>query len=532
MKKVILRQPSMVGMAVAKDRGFNQRIDFFLSETSMKIKELKRAVVRHPSLLEYSVDSTLRPKFAFLRDELFVPANKLAKVVATTPGILGLSLDENLRPSAESFMDYIEITPKEMGAIVAKAPQILASSWKSNLEPKLRYLSNRLNLDTPKLKHIVKAAPRLLLYNVERSIEPKLLMIDEVLRSAGSTCSTAQVVHDNPGMLVMTNDLLRKRLDLAETQSSESGSEIEGALQPRLAKSSDVEELTSAKRSRTSRKDPNIQPLQQERPSTTSNSTGFLIGDIASSKYNLERGYAPGVIPIVVYVAGRIYPRDSSERVRGSQQTGGVSLFFPQVAYGSPQFSAKFAQISRACFPQRVPETEYEFFGNNGTASVGFPGLWPSRTRTELAACHSALRAVLLLLVQEAGANPSAKDEHFQVDVYTGSEAVWRLLRNETRLLEWGEYHSMKSFKNSTDGSKASNNPDLLFPLSKTVSRMMGHCTVVDQNGNSIRLGKQVTIRFMHASDGNMEDESIRALGALARVAAQWYYAKDNTPVL
>lgn len=515
-------------MSAAENKGFNKRIDFFLNEVSMTSRDLRRAIVRHPSLLEYSVESSLRPKFSYLRDELFVPENKLAKITSTTPGIFGLSLEENLRPSTDMFMQYIEITPKEMGAIIATAPQILASSWKSNLEPKLRYLANRLDLDTLKLRHIVKCAPRLLLYNIDRSIEPKLLMIEEVLRDSSSTYATGQVVHRNPSMLVTTNELLRKRLNLATSQPLEAGSDIAASLLPRFSPSSDDRGLTPAYGGSLRRQGQNVSRLQLSMDVSRSG----LVTDIASSNYTLERGFAPGVVPIVAYVAGRIYPRDSRSRVRGSQQKGGLSLFFPQVAYGSPQFKSKFAQIARACFTQSVPESEYNFFGKDGIASVGFPGLWPSRTRTELAACHCALRAVLLMLVQEAGSNPHSKGERFQVDIYTGSESVWRLLRNESRLLEWGEYESAKLFKSSAVWVKASSNADLLLPLCRTVLRMMRYCSVVDQNGNSIRLGKQVKIRFLHVSDGNTEEESIRSLGALARVAAQWYYRRSNSPVV
>jgi hypothetical protein len=98
------------------------------------------------------------------------------------------------------------------------------------------------------------------------------------------------------------------------------------------------------------------------------------------------------------------------------------------------------------------------------------------------------------MLVQEAGSNPLSKDEHFQVDIYTGSESVSRLLRNKSRLLDWNEYNSTKSFKRSDVGLKASNNADLLFPLCKTLSRMMQFGTVVDQDGNSIRLHWQVVV--------------------------------------
>jgi hypothetical protein len=220
-------------------------------------------------------------------------------------------------------------------------------------------------------------------------------------------------------------------------------------------------------------------------------------------------------------------------RVRGSEQAGGMSIFLPQVAYGSLQFKERFNKVAKACFGQLVPETECGVT-RDGLVLVGFPGLWPSRSRCEISACHGALTAVLLLLVHEAATNRDMKNESYQVDIYTSSDYAWRLLRNATRLTEWGEHGSIKSFKNSTEaGSKSANNPDLLYPLTQIVKRIMSsNSSLIDPQGNPIPLGKEVKIRFLHASDGNTEDESILELGSLARVAAEWYYVRDNTPVL
>jgi hypothetical protein len=539
MRKLIIRMPSLLGMSADEGKGFHQRIDFFLSDNLMTMKDLKRAVVRHPSLLQYSVPNTLAPKISFLRDELCIPSKKLGKVIATSPGFMGLSLDDNLRPSVESFMEYIEVESKEMGKIVTKAPQLLASSWKSNLEVKLRYLVNRLDLETPQLKEIVKTSPRLLLYSIANSMEPKFTMIDEALTLAGSTISTKEVVCGNPSMLVSTNDVLRKRLDLAEMVSSESDSTFEESLLPRAAKSrANNDTPTPPKRILVkSIKYSTIQSQFKRDAAITPFSSGVVLpglrGDIASSTYTVERGQAPGVVPIVVYVSGRIYPQDSMNRVRGSQQAGGMSIFFPQVANGSPHFKERFNKIAKACFGQLVPETECGVT-RDGLVLVGFPGLWPSRSRCEISACHGALTTVLLLLVQEAATNRNIQNQSYQVDVYTSSDYVWRLLRNETRLTEWGEHESIKSFKNSTEaGSKSTNNPDLLYPLSQIVKRIMSsNSSLIDPQGNAIPMGKQVKIRFLHSSDGNTADESILELGSLARVAAEWYFVRDNTPVL
>lgn len=529
--------PSLVGMSASEGKGFHQRIEFFLNDEFMTMKDLKKAVIRHPSILQYSIEKMLQPKIDFLQDELFIPRQKVGKMIVTTPSFVGLSLNENLRPSVEAFMEYIEVEPKEMGEIVVKAPQLLASSWKSNLELKLRFLTNRLELETPQLRSIVKAAPRLLLYSLKNSIEPKLAMIDQALSISGSSVSTRAVVCRNPTMLITTNSAVRKKLDLAEAQSSKSETEIEDALLPRASKEKVEKGAPLQEEKPTSMAVLKAQPKIERKEAVVAFNSGVVLpglrGDIASSTYVPERGYAPGVVPIIVYVSGRIFPQDSGNRVRGSQQAGGTSLYFPQVAYGSPQFKARFNKIARACFGQLVPESEFGM-SRDGLVLVGFPGLWPSRSRCEISACHGALTAVLLLLVQEAATNPNIKNESFQVDIYTSSDYAWRLLRNSTRLAEWGEQKSMAFFKNSTEvGSKPGNNPDLIYPLSQIMKRITStNSSLIDPNGNPIPLGKEVNIRILHSTDGNRKDETILELHQLARIAAKWYYTRDNTPVL
>lgn len=531
LSKIILRMPSLIGASAKEGEGFQKRIHFLRTEVNMTMKDVKRAVIRQPSLLQYSVNATLRAKIDFLCNELCVPKSKVAKVIATTPGIMGLSLDENLRPSATSFMEYIEILDQDMGAIVVKMPQLLASSWKSNLEPKLRYLSNRLDLETPQLREIVKRAPRILQYNVENSIEPKLKMIEQVLLISRSMQSTKGAVLLNPALLVSTNDVLRKRLDLAML-SSEAEGDIEKSLGPRFPTIMPETQVPSNLKASSGGNEANILLREADNPVFSFERDGEplrgLIGAIVSSSYKPERGYAPGVVPIVAYAAGRVYPQDSSKRVRGLPQVGGASLFFPQVAYGSQAFKKRFRQAAYASFSLLVSESEDGVSGD-GIALAGFSGLRPSRPRTELGACHSALKCIFQLLGREAAGDPMVRDAHFQIDIYTGSDYAWRLLRNETLLVEWGRSASLASFKKTEAGSRVAYNPDILYSLCKTMKRMMSGAALTDQAGNPVGLGKKVNVRFLHASDGNSNHKSIRLLGALASGAAQWrYYTNDD----
>jgi hypothetical protein len=506
-------------------------MNFFEDEIGMTIKDIRKAALRNPSLLQYSLKS-LRQKVEYFHNQLEIPKDKLGKLVSTTPGIMGLSLEGNLKPSAKSFMTYVKLSPEEMGDIVARTPQLMGMSWKSNLEPKLRYLSNWLDLDTQQLKLVVRATPRIFLYSLEKSIKIKLSMIDNRLRHSGSHLSTRYVICQNPAILTTTIDQLQKRLDLAEENSSKRS--LAEALLPRSFRTQE-EPLWSENDSFSSHdlleEQVTLSPpgKKQEKSPKTSGAVSHksLLDELASSAYRLEREYAPGVVPIVIYASGAVYPTDSMTKARGSVQAGGVSLFFPQVTYGSNRFQDNFLRISEACFGPSVPERGSDI--PLGVALGGFAGMWPSRTRTELAACNSALKMIFQMVGQEAVRNPFVRVAEFQIDVYTSSEAVWRLLNNTTQLLEWAEdYNSTDSFKTGTVGYKVSNNPDLLFPLCRTVQRMVSNSSITDKDGNPCGLGRKLRIRFLHKSEGNPDDENIRSLGRLARRVAKWYFLREN----
>lgn len=120
LRQLVLRMPSVIGMGTSeKDGGqpsaFDQRLDFFQNEgrqsfllvfitishfhnlilsslAGMSIKELKEAVLKQPSLIQYGITSSLRPKLDFLTKELGIPREHIGRIIHTSPAIMGLSL--------------------------------------------------------------------------------------------------------------------------------------------------------------------------------------------------------------------------------------------------------------------------------------------------------------------------------------------------------------------------------------------------------------------------------------------------------
>eukprot|EP00548_Thalassiothrix_antarctica_P021000 CAMPEP_0194192652 /NCGR_PEP_ID=MMETSP0154-20130528/71517_1 /TAXON_ID=1049557 /ORGANISM="Thalassiothrix antarctica, Strain L6-D1" /LENGTH=218 /DNA_ID=CAMNT_0038916269 /DNA_START=40 /DNA_END=693 /DNA_ORIENTATION=+ len=214
-------------------------------------------------------------------------------------------------------------------------------------------------------------------------------MIDEIIATTAvlpeeKQAKTMQILYRNPSLLARTNNEFKKKLESAQRRITNSNSTLtlETALLPPKTKRSSktataVGEAVNSISNKTIYEDLNSERVEISKLTTTAtpkpdnattvNATtrrtdsgvlGSFLEDITSSMYKLEQEYDDDVIPIIVYAAGSIYPPDSLQRPRGTQQAGGVSLFFPQVAYGSARFQDRFEQISKSSFPQigLIPE--------------------------------------------------------------------------------------------------------------------------------------------------------------------------------
>jgi len=129
----------------------------------MSIKEIKESVLKQPSLIQYGIASSLRPKLDFFLNELGIPHKYIGRIVSTSPAVMGLSLPDTLRPKLVSIMKLCALHPYEVGMMVVISPQTLFLSQKGKIEPALHYLASTLSIDEPRdLGELVLKAPRLL----------------------------------------------------------------------------------------------------------------------------------------------------------------------------------------------------------------------------------------------------------------------------------------------------------------------------------------------------------------------------------
>ena len=138
-------------------------------------------------------------------------------------------------------------------------------------------------------------------------------------------------------------------------------------------------------------------------------------------------------------------------------------------------------------------------------------------------ACHGALKVVLQLLKQ-AATKQNMKYTKVDVKIYTDSSYAWKLLKNSTQLEKWGSLASEEDFVYDGDGPATMVNRDLLFPLTKTMHRLVAN-EVINPHGDKMVIG-DVRINFFHSSDYYDSHNYMHALNRKAKTVARWQFNK------
>jgi len=604
LRRIILRMPSLLGMNVDRTNSMStldEKIKFFKDEAQMNASELKGAILKQPSILQYSLEASLRPKIRFLVDDLSIPETAISRIIYTAPAILGLSLEYNLRPTAAFIIKRCGISSEQLGLIIISIPSILSRSLIGKIEPCISFLSTGLMLGTNPvdLKALILNTPRILLQSVELSLAPKLQMISEAIddesKIEGKFLSeiqlakaVASILSTNPALLVTTNSILHARLKKYQEQPYLS---LEEALRPckvgrKRIFSIDIDRKVPTQRPCSPRKQrsvvetscdgtailnvfSNVQEAAMELKVSASSvyaacgknrqlrgrtlkysnddSTDIDIFDnskvrrteqianeikwtdkVNVTRLNLyDREIKLPKVSIIAFVSGGIHPSDNINDTRGRRRAGGLALHFPQVKLGRSNLVDKFRLSTKQSFGMIMPEETGGSNASEGVVLVGFPFLRPSRNRCDLYACHGAIKVVLQLLKQSA-TEKDMQNIDVDVEICSDSSYVCNLLNDPQSVLRWGSAPTIEEFE--FDGYCPQNlaNPDLLYPLAKTMRRIVTS-DVADKRGTKLCLGKNINIIFRHSANvlsDKITDGYITKLNSCAKKTACWQFNK------
>lgn len=119
-------------------------------------------LTRQPSLLQSNIENNLRPKLAYLQDELQISQQNIGGLVVSNPRVLASSLGGKIIPMMDGLSDICDLTKSETGALLIRMPELMNMSWKSNIRQKAQFLMTRLGITNQELGTIVSRAPRIL----------------------------------------------------------------------------------------------------------------------------------------------------------------------------------------------------------------------------------------------------------------------------------------------------------------------------------------------------------------------------------
>lgn len=535
--------------------------------------DFKVAILKQPSILQYSVESNMRPKIEYLRHNLLLDESSIKKVVRAAPTFLGLSLEANIKPKIDLLTNQCGLSLEEVGGMITTVPQIILLSSKKKIGPCIDFLSTELKFDDlGDVGDLLVSFPRILTHSVD-SISVKIEMIADALEEEGSHSDSAKneavkIVRGNPSILVTSKNVFVSRL--AKYKSSNimlvDGLKPKSVGRKRIvsAKKMDVgmEGLTiddarsvievtrnstatsiySGIRDATEILDISTSVIDsacgegiklkggqlryKKRQSATSQTPKILFGDIEETPMALYDETAKE-INISAFCSGSVYPSDDINSVRGFRKAGGIAIYIPRVAKAGETFEAKFEEAIKMSFGMIYPRN-----GKNlqfGLVKAGFPFLRPSRARCELYACHGALKVILQLLKQAAEVE-NMQEKTVNAIIYTDSTYALNLLKDTDALLDWGSVPMQEDAVFDVNGPISLTNPDLLFPLTKTMFRMTNNAVINRRRNKRLCIGKEVNIYFRHTSDLAFDKRNIKRSKDLyeeAKLAATWQYKKS-----
>lgn len=531
----------------------------------MSLDDLKVAVMKQPSLLQYSVKTTLRPKLKFFVDELGIAMPSISRIIRTAPASMGLSLVENLRPKIVSIMKLCSLHPFQVGTVVSTSPQILLLSRKSKIEPTLKSISTELRITEPsEIGNIVLSTPRVLNQGLESSIATKIELLMKYSKTEKSRDTAIRILRSNPALLVTSNAVLEDRIErcpfdttdlatwLRPTTKGRRKAIIQQSTIPTTTLLDDPIVVSSSPYSSLDSLDSviriyrNVEYAAKELDiaksmiveSCNSNAVildGMYYQSLSSLPFTTQRepptiSHNTTSIPISIFTTGGIYPGDSATVARGQRRTGGlaIQIFSDGSRHDKSRFLRNFHNSAQSCFGQHVP---IEIQDESSKLIAVFPLVNPSTRRCELFACTRALQILEELLRVERNDDSNV---FYDIKVYTNSDYVWKIVKSKARLLEIGSSSSSQEMLTRYfDEVNYSVNVDILYPLVRSFSRLNGSIGPADTTATTTQKEFINTkVEFVHSMDGVTSIRGgltyVRKLNRQAKFAAMGQYYRER----
>jgi hypothetical protein len=151
--KMVAIHPSILGLSVSK---IKHNRSFFMEKFQLAPDQLKAMILRHPLLLNHSVEAKLVPTTEFFIKEVGISVEKVAGVIISYPRLYGLSVEKNLRPKFLYFTNHLEISPTAIAEQTVKTPSLFGYSLAGRIVPRHLFLMSMKKFNPESKKSILE----------------------------------------------------------------------------------------------------------------------------------------------------------------------------------------------------------------------------------------------------------------------------------------------------------------------------------------------------------------------------------------
>ena len=159
---------------------------------------MRKILLKFPQVLDYSLESHLRPIAEFFRMDIKFSAAEFGVIVLKFPRLFSYSLFKVKHVTG--YLRYeLGLDARQTKRVLFQAPQVLGLSER-RLKEKLEFLRNRLGLDEEELNTIFSKMPTVACVGTN-NVSCKLDYMEKILKQEGSLSSLRDVVLRQPTLL-------------------------------------------------------------------------------------------------------------------------------------------------------------------------------------------------------------------------------------------------------------------------------------------------------------------------------------------
>ena len=86
----------------------------------MTREQCRTAVLKQPSLIQYSIEASLKPKLDFFLTELGIEQSMISRIIINAPALMGYSLTDSLRQKVVCIMKECCLNQFQVGNLIGK----------------------------------------------------------------------------------------------------------------------------------------------------------------------------------------------------------------------------------------------------------------------------------------------------------------------------------------------------------------------------------------------------------------------------